>query len=79
MIQLTITMQDDGQITVEGPEMEQPYTCDSIAECAQFVEKVMQEESGESPEEQATEPKESYQEAWNQEAASRKPQTGLMA
>lgn len=79
MIQLTITMQDDGQITVEGPEMEEPYTCDSIAECAQFVERVMSEESGESPEEQGTEPAEDYGSMWDQEAANRKPQNGLMA
>ena len=78
MIQLTITMQDDGQITVEGPEMQEPYTCDSIGECAQFVEKVLQEETGESPEEQATEPQENYGDMWDQEAQKRN-QPGLMA
>lgn len=79
MYQITITLQDDGQIMVEGPEMDEPYTCDSIGECIQFVETVLSEEGGEALEEQATEPQESYEDAWNQEAATRKPQNGLMA
>lgn len=78
MIQITVTVEDDGRITVDGPEMEQPYECDSASECGQFIERMIGEESGESTQEQATEPKESYEEAWNQEAQVRK-QPGLMA
>lgn len=78
MIQLTVTLEDDGRIIVEGPEMEEPYECDSAAECGQFIERMIGEENGESAEEQQTEPKEDYEDMWNEEAASRK-QPGLMA
>lgn len=78
MIQLTVTLEDDGRIVVDGPEMEEPYECDSAAECAQFIERMIGEESGESTAEQETEPKEDYEDMWNEEAASRK-QPGLMA
>ena len=78
MIQLTVTLEDDGRIVVESPEMDEPYECDSAAECAQFVERMIGEEGGEAPGQQATEPKENYQEMWNEEATSRK-QPGLMA
>lgn len=78
MIQLTVTLEDDGRIMVDGPEMEEPYECDTAAECAQFIERMIGEERGESPEEQSGEPAEDYEDMWNEEAASRK-QPGLMA
>lgn len=79
MKQITITLEDDGRIVVESPEMEQPYECESIEECKQFVSQMLDEEAGESPAEQAGEGTESYEAAWNQEAAARAPQPGLMA
>jgi hypothetical protein len=79
MKQITITMQDDGTISVESSEGGEPYQCESIDECRQYVDKMLAEEAGESPEEQATEGPEDYGQMWEQEAANRKPQPGLMA
>ena len=76
---ITITMKENGMITVDSDEMTKPYQCKSIDECRQFVDKMLAEEAGESPEEQATEKPEDYGQMWNQEAAARKPQPGLMA
>jgi hypothetical protein len=76
---ITITMEDDGTITVASDEMQEPYKCNSIDECKQFVDKMLTEEGGESPQEQATEGPEDYSKMWNQEAQARKPQPGLMA
>lgn len=78
MIQLTVTLEDDGRILVASPEMEEPYECDSASECAQFIERMIGEEKGETPAEQGAEPAEDYEDAWNKEAASRN-QPGLMA
>ena len=79
MKQITITIEDDGRITVESPELEQPYQCESIDECKQFVGQMLDEESGESPEEQAGEGTESYEQMWNEEAQRRPAQPGMMA
>ena len=79
MKQITITLEDDGRIIVESPEMEQPYECESIDECKQFVTRMLDEEAGESPEEQAGEGPENYEEMWNEEAARRPMQPGMMA
>lgn len=79
MKQITITMEDDGSITVASDEMQEPYKCKSIDECRQFLDKMLAEEAGESPEEQATEGPEDYSKMWNEEAGARKPQPGLMA
>jgi len=76
---ITIDIGDDGRITVSSDEMAEPYQCDSIDECRQYVDNMLAEEAGESPEEQATEGQEDYGKMWKQEAASRKPQPGLMA
>jgi hypothetical protein len=76
---ITIEIADDGQITVTSDEMQEPYQCKDAAECSQFVTKMLEEETGESPQEQATEGQENYGQMWNEEAASRKPQPGLMA
>ena len=79
MKQITITIGDDGQITVESSEGGEPYQCQSIDEGRQYVDKMLAEEGGESPQEQATEGPEDYGQMWNEEAAQRKPQPGLMA
>lgn len=76
---ITIEIADDGRITVTSDEMQEPYECKDSQECAQFVTKMLEEETGESPQEQATEGQENYGQMWNEEAASRKPQPGLMA
>lgn len=74
MKQITITLEDDGRIIVESPEMEQPYECESIEECKQFVGRMLDEEAGE---EQMGE--ENYEQIWNEEAQRRAPQPGMMA
>lgn len=76
---ITIEIADDGQIMVMSSEGGEPYQCESIDECRQYVDKMLAEEAGESPEEQSTEGPEEYGAMWEQEAASRKPQPGLMA
>lgn len=76
---ITIELADDGTITVMSDEMQEPYVCASSQECVQFIGKMLAEERGEAPEEQATEGQEDYGQMWEQEAASRKPQPGLMA
>lgn len=79
MKQITITLEDDGRIIVESADMEQPYECESLEECKEFVSRMLDEEAGEGAEEQATEGSENYEQMWNEEAASRQPQPGLMA
>jgi len=76
---ITIEMADDGTIMVTSSEGGEPYQCQSIDECRQYVDNMLAEEAGESPEEQTTEGPEDYGQMWNEEAASRKPQPGLMA
>lgn len=76
---ITIEIADDGRITVTSDEMQEPYECSSAQECTQFIDKMLTEETGESPQEQATEGQENYGQMWNEEAANRKPQPGLMA
>ena len=76
---ITIELADDGQIMVTSSEGGEPYQCKSIDECRQYVDNMLAEEAGESPEEQSTEGTEEYGAMWNEEAASRKPQPGLMA
>lgn len=67
MKQITITMEDDGRIVVESPEMDEPYMCESVDECMDYVENMLS--GGEMNEEQM----------WNEEAAARAPQPGMMA
>jgi len=76
---ITIEMADDGTATVTSSEGGEPYECKSVGECRQYVDDMLAEEAGESPQEQATEKPEEYGQMWNEEAASRKPQPGLMA
>lgn len=77
---ITIEMADDGQITVSTSEGGEPYVCETIDECRKYVDMMLAEEQGESPEEQATEePEEDYGEMWKEEAKARQPQPGLMA
>ncbi len=73
---ITITMEDSGKITVDSDEMEQPYVCESVAECRDYVDNMLAEEDSE---EQATEKPEAYKAAWNEEAASRPKQSNMMA
>lgn len=79
MKQITITLEDDGRIIVESPEMDEPYMCESIDECKQFVGRMLDEEAGEGVEEQMGEGKENYEQMWNEEAQRRAPQPGMMA
>ena len=74
MKQITITLEDDGRIIVESPEMDEPYMCESVDECKHFVGRMLDEEAGE---EQMGE--ENYEQMWNEEAQRRAPQPGMMA
>ena len=47
MKQITITIGDDGQITVESSEGGEPYQCETIDECRQYVDQMLAEEGGE--------------------------------
>ena len=47
MKQITITLEDDGRIIVESPEMDEPYMCESVDECKEFVGRMLDEEAGE--------------------------------
>jgi hypothetical protein len=67
MKQITITMEDDGRIIVESPEMDEPYMCESVDECMDYVENML---GGEGMDEE---------QMWNEEAAARAPQPGMMA
>lgn len=67
MKQITITMEDDGRIIVESPEMDEPYMCESVDECMDYVENML---GGEEMNEE---------QMWNEEAAARAPQPGMMA
>lgn len=82
MQQITITVGDDGKITVDAQEDGQPagkpYECSSMDECLAYVKSIMTEEGGESPEEQASEPAEDYSAMWQQEAAKRPQNPNLM-
>jgi hypothetical protein len=79
MKQITITIGDDGRITVESSEGGEPYECQGMDDCRQYVDKMLAEEGGEGAQEQAMEGKEDYGQMWNQEAKNRQPQPGLMA
>jgi hypothetical protein len=76
---ITLEMADDGTITVMSDDMQEPYVCESVEECMQYLSDVLGGASGEAPEEQTMEGPEEYGQMWNEEAASRKPQPGLMA
>lgn len=75
---ITITLEDDGRITVEA-EGQEPYQCESSDECLQYVEGVMREEQGEAPGPEGAEASEpDMATMWDQEATKRS-QTGQMA
>ncbi len=79
---ITIEMADDGTIMVSNSDGGEPYMCETIAECREYVDNMLAtlaEEAGESPQEKPMEGPEEYGQMWNEEAASRKPQPGLMA
>ncbi|CAB4159642.1 hypothetical protein UFOVP715_60 [uncultured Caudovirales phage] len=76
---ITLEMADDGTITVMSDDMQEPYVCESIEECMQYLGDMLGGASSEAPEEQTMEGPEEYGQMWNEEAASRKPQPGLMA
>lgn len=79
MKQITITIGDDGRITVESSEGGEPYECQGMDDCRQYIDKMLAEEGGEGAQEQAMEGEEAYGQMWNQEAKNRQPQPGLMA
>jgi hypothetical protein len=70
---ITITVADDGQISVDtqedGKPQGEPYQCKSMDECLKFVQSVMSEESGE-PSGEAEAP-EDYSRMWSEESNKR--------
>ena len=79
---ITIEVGDDGRILVtaeeDGQPMGEPYECDSPQECLQFIESIMTEDMGESPEEETTESAENYESMWNEEAGKRPANPNMM-
>jgi hypothetical protein len=65
-MQITITQAEDGSLTVESDSGE-TYECSSVEECIGHVEQLLGG-GGEQPEEM-----------WEEEAAKRPPQLGMMA
>ena len=49
---ITIKMADDGTVMVSSSEGGEPYMCESIAECRQYVDNMLAEEAGEGSQEQ---------------------------
>jgi hypothetical protein len=76
---ITLELADDGTITVMSDDMQEPYVCESLAECMQYLGDMLGVEGAAASEEQTMEGPEEYGQMWNEEAASRKPQPGLMA
>ena len=70
---ITITVADDGQISVDtqedGKPQGEPYQCKSMEECLKFVQSVMSEESGEPS--GVEEAPENYAQLWNEESSKR--------
>lgn len=66
-MQITITVQDDGRITVETDAGGEPYECSSVDECLDYVRGEMTE-SGEQDESAGEENAEAM---WNEEADRR--------
>ena len=81
---ITIEMADDGKIMVSTSDGGEPYMCETIAECRQYVDDMLAaEEQGaedmEGPRDMEGPQDMSGQQMWNQEAKTRQPQPGLMA
>ena len=75
MQQITITIGDDGQMTVEADGRE-PYACSSPEECLDYVEGLLTgEEAAEEPGEM---PSGDMATMWNEEAAKRPENPNLM-
>lgn len=67
-MQIVINMADDGRITVEA-EGQEPYQCESAEECLQYLGQILGAGgAAEAPEAM-----------WEEEAAKRPPQPGMMA
>ena len=79
---ITINIDDDGKIMVtaeeDGQQMGEPYECDSPEECLQFIESIMTEEKGETPEEGMNEAPEDYAKMWKEESKKRPSNPNLM-
>lgn len=75
MRQITITLADDGQITVEADGQE-PYQCASSEECLDYLEGLIGDETQER--EQAEMAGMNAAKAWNEEAAKRPQNPNLM-
>jgi len=70
---ITITVADDGRISVDtqedGKPQGEPYQCKSMDECLKFVQSVMSEESDETSGED--ESPEDYSRMWSEESKKR--------
>lgn len=76
-MQITINVDEaTGKITVEADGRE-PYACESAEECLDYLEGMLK---GEEPAEEAGEGEEmNAATMWDEEAAKRPPQPGMMA
>lgn len=80
-MQITINVDDaSGRITVEADGQE-PYECEDPRECLEYLSDLLMGEEGNEPsqEQEAAEPEMDAAAMWNEEAAKRPPQAGLMA
>lgn len=66
-----------GRISVEA-EGQEPYECESPRECLEYLGDLLMGEEGAEPD-QAEEGADDMAQMWNEEAAKRPPQRGLMA
>lgn len=78
MRQITITMADDGRITVESPDMDKPYACSSVDECLEYVSDMLKGEEANEPDQAQEEAEPSPEAMWNEEAAKRPGNPNLM-
>ncbi|NBT76518.1 MAG: hypothetical protein EBT15_11270 [Betaproteobacteria bacterium] len=75
---ITITMADDGTLTVDSPDMDQPYQCESVDECLEYVSDMIKGEESNEPYQAEEKAEPDVKAMWNQEAAKRPQNPNLM-
>ena len=78
MRQITITLADDGRITVEseqdGKPSGKPYECSSVDGCLEYLSDMIKGEEANEPGQEQEEAEPSTEAMWNQEADARAKQ-----
>lgn len=75
---ITIEIDDAGRptVSVDGKEA---YQCESIDECLEYLSDLLKGEEANEPGQEAETAEPSTEDMWNEEAAKRPKQPGLMA